>query len=177
MTEADLIAFAAFRTQESGEEKRATTRRAVIAASLVGVAAYLAVSAVATIPLLLARQLPTAGLTEALALGLGVIAGVWEWRRGGLAERWEDRRYRVKARQALARTGAHRRVWLDEAGINVAVGERSEHVGWSAVTRVEETAAHVFVYTGPASAHVIPKAADQPAATALAAAIRLRLWP
>lgn len=174
LTEADLAAFAAWQARESGEDARRGRRSAVIAAWLVGVAAYLVVSAALTIPLLLGRSWFLAGGGELLALVCGLALGWAEWRSGRLAARLTSRPYRRRAREALARTGPDRRVWLDAAGLNVAVGSRSERLGWAEITRLVETDDHVFVLVGANAAHVIPRRASQEVA-GLVAEIRSRI--
>ena len=175
LTEADLAAFAAHRAQESGEADRNRFRYAMGAAWLVGVGVYLAVSLGLTIPLLIAGQLTLAGVTEVVALVGGFAAGLSEWRSGRTADRLVARRYRSRARQSLAATGPERRMWLDATGLNVAVGDRSEHVDWAGISRVEESTGRVFVYTGPTSAHVIPAAGTDPEIGRLVAGIRAHL--
>lgn len=174
LTETDLAAFAAWQARGSGEDARRGRRSAVIGAWLVGVAAYLVVSAVLTIPLLLGREWWLAGGGEVLALVGGLALGWAEWRSGRLAERLVSRPYRRRAREALARTGGDRRVWLDADGLNVAVANRSEHLGWARLTGLVETDDHVFVLVGTNAAHVIPKRAG-PGVAALAAEIRGRM--
>ncbi|MFZ0530953.1 MAG: YcxB family protein, partial [Propionicimonas sp.] len=83
--------------------------------------------------------------------------------------------YRKRAREALARTGADRRVWLDADGLIVAVGSREEHVAWSGITRVVETGEHVFVFTGPNAAHVIPRRVGEPQLREFLDALRARV--
>lgn len=175
LTEADLAAFAAWQARESGEDARRGRRLAVVAAWSVGVVAYLVISAVLTIPLLLGRSWTLAGASELLALVCGLVLGLAEWRSGRLAERLLSRPYRRKAREALARTGTDRRVWLDSGGINVAVAARTEHLTWAQIAQVVETDDHVFVRLETNAAHIIPRNAGRERVDELAAEIRTRI--
>lgn len=160
LTEDDLVAFAAGQARESGEDAVRRRRAVVVIAWLVGVAAYLLVSALSTIPLLAGRQFVWAGAAEVTAIIVGVAVGWRQWRSGErLVDRWLSRRYRRLARVALEQTGAHRRVWLTADGIRVASGGREDGVDWAGVVRVTETPDHVFVHTAANSAHIIPKRA------------------
>nr|WP_300145081.1 YcxB family protein [Propionicimonas sp.] len=159
LTVADLAAFADRQSADSPEGEARRRRTRLVGAWLAGGAVYLVVFAVSTLPLLLGRQLLLAGGTEFLDVVVGVLAGWWEWRGGVVAGWLQRRRSRLRARVALEQTGATRRLWLDEDGLNVAAGDRSTHVAWATITQLAETDEHVFVYTGPGAAHVIPRRA------------------
>lgn len=170
----DLVAFAAWQARASGEEDRRRARLAVVGAWIAGAIAYLVVFLVLPMILLLAGQLALAAAGEVLALLVGGAAGLWEWRRGRIGEWLLRRRYRARATVALERTGAARRLWLDDDGLNITAGERSNRVRWAGITRVVETDDYVFVYTGPETAHVIPRRVG-PAVADLVTGIRSRL--
>ncbi|HEY3339242.1 MAG TPA: YcxB family protein [Propionicimonas sp.] len=158
LTQADLAAFAAHQAQESGEEATRGRRFRLISAWLVGVAGYLVVVGLTAVPLLLNLQFGWAALGEAVALGFGYVLGLLDWRKGGLlTASLLARRYRLKAREALAATGAERRLTLDDDGFTVAAGTRSTRVPWTGVRRIAETSGHFFIYTGPSEAHVVPR--------------------
>ncbi len=165
LTVADLAAFAAWQARQSGEHDRRGHRLAVLSAWLVGIAAYLVVSAAATIPLLLGRSWTLAAAGELLAVACGVALALAEWRSARVAEYLLARPYRRRAREALARTGAERRVWLDAEGLNVAVSNRTEHVAWARIAQLVETDDHVFVQVDTNAAHVIPHRAGPQLAT------------
>jgi hypothetical protein len=171
LTVDDLAAFADRQAADSPEGAVRRRRSRLVGAWLAGGAAYVVLFAVSTLPLLLGRQLLLAGGTEFLDVAVGVLVGWWEWRNGHVAGWLQRRRSRLRARVALEQTGAARRLWLDEDGLNVAAGDRSTHVPWSAITRVAETDEHVFVHTGPGAAHIIPKRAGFEV-DALAASLR-----
>lgn len=173
LTAEDLAAFAAWQATQSGEADARNRRMRLVGAWLAGGVAYLVVFAVSTMPLLLNLQLGLAGAMEVLDVLVGLAVGVWEWRRGRVGAWLARRRDLFRARVALERTGASRRVWLDEDGLNVTAGDRSIHVDWSEVSRVVETDDHVFVYTGQNAAHVVPRRAGA-AADALVATLRER---
>ena len=175
LTTDDLAAFAAWQAAASGEERSRRPRLRATGAFLIGGGAYLAVFAVSTLPLLLARHWQPAGIAEAVAVLLGVVTGWVEWRRGRVAERLLTRRYRVPARAALARTGASRRVWLDVDGLHVAAGDRATQVPWAEITGVVESPEHLFVLTGSSAAHVIPCRVGADAVRELADGIRARV--
>ncbi|MCC6495493.1 MAG: YcxB family protein [Propionibacteriaceae bacterium] len=158
LTEADLAAFAAHQASESGEADVRSRPLRVVSAWAVGVAGYLVVAVVATIPLLLANLLLWAGLAELAALGFGVLLGYLDWRKGGLLTTpLVTRRYRLKARESLSRTGTQRRLSADADGITIATGDKQTRVTWAQVQRITETPGHYFLYTGPNGAHVIPR--------------------
>jgi hypothetical protein len=158
LTPADLAAYYALQARESGEEESRLKGTRLAGAWLAGGAAYLAAFLVSALPLLLARQLLLATLLELVDIGVGLAVGWWEWRRGRVAHALLVRRYRLKARVALERGPAQRRLWLDDDGLHVASGDRSARVAWPAITRISETDDHVFVHTGEV-AHVIPRRA------------------
>jgi hypothetical protein len=159
LTPADLAAFATWRAAEPGAEDARRHRYRVLGAWLAGGIAYLVVFSFSTLPLLLNLQLPLAALLEVLDIVVGLAVGWWEWRRGAVGEWLLRRRALTRARVALERTGASRKVWLDGDGLNVASGERVAHVDWTAITRVVEAGDHVYVLTGADAAHVIPRRA------------------
>lgn len=157
LTQADLAAFAAHQAQESGEEATRGKRLRLISAWLVGVTGYLVVVVLTAVPLLLNRQLGWAAAAEVVALAFGFVLGLLDWRKGGLLTTpLLARRYRFKAREALAATGAERRLTLGDDGFTVASGKRSSSVAWVEVQRIVETPAHYFIYTGGSAAHVLP---------------------
>lgn len=156
---ADLAAFAAWQSAEAPDADPRRRRMRIIGAWVAGTVAYLAVFAISTLPLLLALELVLAGLLEVLDIAVGLSVGWWEWRNGRLAGWLLRQRSLARARVALERSGASRRVWLDDAGLNVAAGERAAHVDWADIVRVAETGDHVFVYTSTDAAHVIPRRA------------------
>lgn len=174
LTVDDLVAFAAWQAKASGEEDPRRARMRLVGAWLVGGAAYLAMFAVATLPFLLSRLLELAGAAELVSVLVGAAVGWWEWQRGRAGEWLVARRYRTKARVALEQTGTTRRLELDDDGLTILAGRRSTHVPWSRISRVVETDDHVFVYTGPDAAHVIPRRAGG-AVTDLVATLRSRL--
>ena len=49
------------------------------------------------------------------------------------------------------------RIWVDEYGIHDATPNGASSVTWQGIDRIEENASHVFVFTGPLQAYVIPK--------------------
>ena len=158
LTQADLAAFAAHQAKESGEEAERGKRFRLVSAWLVGMAGYLVVVVLTAVPLLLNLQFGWAAVGEVVALGFGLVLGVLDWRKGGLLTApLLARRYRFKAREALAATGAERRLTLDDAGFTVASGNRSTRVPWADVQRIAETPGHYFIYTGPGEAHVLPR--------------------
>lgn len=175
LTVDDLAAFAAWQAEASGEEEQRRGRLRLTGAWLVGAAVYLVAFLVSTLPLLLTSQLLPAGLAEVASVLVGAAAGWWEWSRGKVGERLLARRYRSRARMALEATGSARRLWLDDAGLNVASGDRSAHVPWSAITGVVDAPGHVFVCTGAKAAHVVPRRTDAPGVARLAEDIRVRL--
>jgi hypothetical protein len=159
LTVDDLATFADRQSADTPEGEARRRRTRVLGAWLAGGAAYLLVFSISTLPLLLGRQLLLASGAEFLDVVVGVLIGWWEW-QGGLVAGWlHRRRSRLRARVALEQTGSSRRLWLDESGLNVAAGDRSTHVAWAAITSVEETDEHVFVFTGPGAAHIIPRRA------------------
>lgn len=158
LTQADLAAFAAHQAQESGEEAVRGKRFRLVSAWLVGIAGYLVVVVLTAVPLLMNLQLGWAAAGEVVALGFGFGLGLLDWRKGGLLTApLLARRYRFKAREALAATGAGRRLTLDDSGLTVAAGKRSTRVPWASVQRIAETPGHYFIYTGPSEAHVLPR--------------------
>jgi hypothetical protein len=175
LTQADLAAFAAWQAKTSGEEEERSGRMRLAAAWIVGTAAYLVAFAISTFPLLLGSQLALAGVAEVVDIAVGAAAGWWEWRRGRVGERLLTRRYRTRARLALAKTGAARRLELGANGLSVASGERQAQVPWAQVTGVVDTADHLFILTGPNAAHVVPRRVDPEAVAKLAEGIRARV--
>ena len=172
LTQADLAAFAAHQAQESGEEATRGKRLHLVSAWLVGIAGYLVVVVLTAVPLLLNQQLGWAALGELVALGFGGALGLLDWRKGGLLTTpLLARRYRFKAREALAATGAERQLTLDEDGFTVAAGKRSTRVPWARVQRIAEEPGHYFIYTGPTEAHVLPRRGREAEATAFVEAI------
>ncbi len=158
LTQADLAAFAAHQAQESGEEAVRGKRFRLVSAWLVGIAGYLVVVVLTAVPLLFNQQFGWAVLGEVVALGFGFALGLLDWRKGGLlTASLLARRYRFRAREALAATGAERTLTLDESGFTVAAGTRSTRVPWAAIERIAEAPGHYFIYTGPAEAHVLPR--------------------
>jgi hypothetical protein len=175
LTTDDLATFAAWQAKASGEADQRRGRLRLAGAWIVGTGAYLVAFAITTLPLLLGSQLGMAGVAEVVSVLVGGVAGWWEWRRGRVGERLLTRRYRAKARAALQSTGAARRIWPDEAGLNVAAGERTTHLPWTGITDVVETPTHVFILTGANAAHVVPRSADPAAVGQLAADVRVKL--
>ncbi len=172
LTEADLAAFAAHQASESGEAGVRSRPLRVVSAWVVGVSGYLVVALASTIPLLVNNLLLWAGLAELAALGFGFLLGYLDWRRGGLlTPPLLARRYRLRAREALSRTGADRRLSTDDEGITVATGEKSTRVSWSQVQRITETPEHYFIYTGASEAHIIPRRVGDVQASAFVAAV------
>lgn len=49
------------------------------------------------------------------------------------------------------------RVWIDAYGIHDATPNGTSSVTWQGIDRIEENASHVFIFTGPLHAYVIPK--------------------
>ena len=163
LTEADLAAFAAFRAQQSGEEAQRIERIRLIAPWVSGTIAYLVVSLVIVIPLVLGREFAWAGMGELLAIGTLAAVGIWQSRHlAPVIARFLPRPYLAKARQALAQTGAERKLWLDADGLHVAVDHRAEVIPVSAVEKVITTDQHVFIFTGPTTAHVVPRRLGAP---------------
>ena len=176
LTQADLAAFAAHQARENGEEAARRGRLRLASAWLVGVAGYLVVVLLTTVPLLLNGQLLWAGIGELVTIAFGLTLGVLDWRKGGvLTTPLLARRYLSRARGALAATGAERRFSLDDAGFTVASGTRSTRVAWDTVRRIVETPDHYFIYTGPSEAHVIPRRSREAEAKAFAEIIREHL--
>ncbi len=172
LTQADLAAFAAHQAQESGEEALRGKRFRLVSAWLVGIAGYLVVVALTAVPLLLNLQFGWAALGEVVALGFGFALGLMDWRKGGLLTApLLARRYRFKAREALAATGAGRRLSLDDDGFTVAAGQRSTRVPWAGVQRIAETPDHYFIYTGQSEAHVVPRRGREAEAQAFVEAL------
>ena len=137
LTQADLAAFAAHQAQESGEEAARSKRLRLASAWLVGIAGYLVVVVLTAVPLLLNSQLGWAAVGEVVALGFGFVLGLLDWRKGGLLTTpLLGRRYRFKAREALAATGAVRRLTLDDGGLTIASGTRATRVPWAKVQRL-----------------------------------------
>jgi hypothetical protein len=176
LTEDDLAAFAAHQAGESGEQAARSRPLRVVSAWVIGVVGYLVVALAGTIPLLVNNLLLWAGLAEVAALGFGLLLGFLDWRKGGLLTTpLLSRRYRLRAREGLARTGAHRRLDTDEDGITVATGAKVTHVAWSQVQRITETPGHYFVYTGRNEAHIIPRRVGQAETAAFVSLILDRL--
>ncbi len=174
LTPADVAAYAALQAEEAEESRSRQRLTRLAGAWLLGGAAYLAGFVSSTLPLLLGRQALLAAVAEVLVVVLGLAVGWWEWRRGRVAHWLVTRRHRLKAKVALEQTGASRRMWLDEDGLNVAAGKRQAHLPWASIARLTETDDHVFVHTPTASAHVIPRRAG-PGVAELAAGIRAHL--
>lgn len=174
LTPADLAAFAAWRSGEAGDADPRRRRMRVAGAWLAGSAAYVVVFAASALPLLVNLELLLAGLVELVDVAVGLAAGWWEWRNGRVAA-WLLRRGNLtRARVALEKSGASRRVWLGEGGLNVAAGDHTAHVAWAGIIRVTETDDHVFIHTGADAAHVIPRRAGAEL-TELVAALRRHL--
>ncbi len=172
LTQADLAAFAAHQAQESGEEAARGKRFRLVSAWLVGIAGYLVVVTLTAVPLLLNLELGWAAAAEVVALAFGFVLGLLDWRKGGLlTSPLLARRYRFKAREALAATGAERRLSLDDDSFTVAAGQRSTRVPWSGIERIAETPSHYFIYTGPSEAHVLPRGGREAEAKAFVEAI------
>jgi hypothetical protein len=158
LTESDLATFAAHQARESGEEAARSGRVRVASAWLVGAAGYLVLVILTVIPLLVNNQFGWAAGGELAAIAFGLLLGFLDWRRGGLLTTpLLGRRYRAKARAALAATGAERRLSVEPTGFAVAAGDRSTTVRWDQVQAIVETPGHYFIYTGPSSAHVLPR--------------------
>lgn len=157
LTVDDLVAFAKWRAHESGEDEERLPRQRVVGAWIVGVAGYLVVSAVLTIPLLVGRSLLLAGGAELVAIAAGLALGWAEWRSGRMAQWLVQRPYVRKARSALERVSGSRRVRLEPDGLRIAVDGREEQLRWSGIERIVETDDHVFIYTGPNAAHIVPR--------------------
>ena len=158
LTHADLAAFAKHQAQESGEEATRAKRHRLVSAWLVGMAGYLVVVLLTAVPLLFNHEWLWAAVGEVVALAFGFFLGYLDWRRGGVfTTPLLARRYRFKAREALAATGAERRLTLDGDGLTVASKDRSTTIAWSKVQRIVETPGHYFLYTGPSEAHVLPR--------------------
>ena len=176
LTQADLAAFAAHQARENGEEAARSRRLRLASAWVVGVAGYLVVVLLTTVPLLLNAAFLWAGFGELVSIAFGLVLGYLDWRNGGvLTTPLLARRYRSRAREALAATGAERRLTRDGEGFTVASGSRSTKVAWADVQRIVETPGHYFIYTGPREAHVIPRGTNDPAANAFVEAIREHL--
>lgn len=169
----DLVTFAAWRAEQSGEYRQRLPRQRLIAAWVAGVGGYLAVSVLWTIPALVLRGWVGAGLGELVALGLGLGAGLWEWRHGRLAGYLTQRRYRRWGKAALARTGPNRELRMDDSGLRVQVGRRTELVNWSDIDQLVEVGQRVFVLTGDGAAHIIP--VQVPGASAFVSDLRQHL--
>lgn len=173
LTQADLAAFAAHQARENGEEAARTGRLRLASALLVGVAGYLVVALLTTVPLVLNAELLWAGIAEFVSITFGLVLGVLDWRKGGvLTTPLLARRYQARAREALAATGAERRFTPDDGGFTVASGRRSTRVAWADVQRIVETPGHYFIYTGPSEAHVVPRTAREAEARVFVEAIR-----
>ncbi|MGV8907621.1 MAG: YcxB family protein [Propionicimonas sp.] len=173
---ADLAAFAAHQARENGEEAARTGRLRLASAWLVGVAGYLVVVLLTTVPLLLNAQLLWAAIGEFVSLTFGLTLGFLDWRKGGvLTTPLLARRYHSRAREALAATGAERRFTRDAAGFTVTSGSRSSTVAWAEVQRIVETPDHYFVYTGPSEAHIVPRRDREAETKAFVEAIREHL--
>jgi hypothetical protein len=174
LTTDDLVAYAAWRARESGADDQQGRRFRLAGAWIAGGIAYLAVFAISTLPLLLAVQLPLAGVTEVLDIAVGAAVGWWEWRRGRLGGWLLLRRYRTKARVSLETAGSTRRLGLDADGLTVAAGDRVAHVPWARITGVAETGDQLFILTG-GGAHVVPKRVGPGAVEDLASGIRAHI--
>ncbi len=64
------------------------------------------------------------------------------------------------------------RIWTDEYGIHDATPNGTSSVTWQGIDRVEETASHVFIFTGPLQAYVIPKRIGESAVRDFVSAVR-----
>jgi hypothetical protein len=64
------------------------------------------------------------------------------------------------------------RMWIDAYGIHDATPNGASSVTWQGIDRIEETASHVFVFTGPLQAYVIPKRVGESAARDFVSAVR-----
>ncbi len=175
LTPADLVAYASWQSQQAGPHDRRRRRFLLAGAWVAGTIAYLVVFAISTLPLLLAVQLPLAGVTEVLDIAVGFAVGWWEWRRGRLGGWLLRRRSRARAVVALEKSGSARRLSADAHGLTITAGDRVARVPWGQVTGVAETGDHLFILTGDASAHVVPKRVDPDAVAGLAAGIRAQV--
>ena len=176
LTHADLAAFAAHQARENGEEAARRGRLRLASAWLVGLAGYLVVVLLTAVPLLLNTQLLWAAVGEIAALTFGFVLGYLDWRKGGLLTTpLLGRRYRFKAREALAATGADRRLTLEDDGFTIASGSHSTRVPWAKVQRIVEAPGHYFIYTGPNEAHVLPRGENEAAVRAFVEAILTHL--
>jgi len=172
LTQADLAAFAAHQAQESGEEATRSKRFRLASAWLVGIAGYLVVVVLTAVPALLNQEFGWAAVGEVVSLGFGFALGLLDWRKGGLLTTpLLARRYRFKAREALAATGSGRRLILADDSFTVAAGSRSTRVPWEHVQRIAETSGHYFIYTGANEAHVVPRRGREAEAKAFVEAI------
>lgn len=172
LTQADLAAFAAYQASENGEEAARRGRLRLASAWLVGIVGYLVVVLITAVPLLLNTQFLWAAVSEIAALAFGFVLGFLDWRKGGLLTTpLLGRRYRFKAREALAATGAVRRLTLDDGGLTIASGTRATRVPWAKVQRIVETPGHYFLYTGPSEAHVLPRGENEAAVRAFVESI------
>jgi len=103
-------------------------------------------------------------LTAAYGLAILFLGTITEWR----APRMVRRSFANGLRPPLSPS----RLWVDASG--GVVDESPKTTTWyspSAIEKIEETPAYVFVYVGPARALVIPRRADEAAVRAFVQAL------
>lgn len=110
----------------------------------------------------------------AAVVGVVSAAALWE-----LFPALERRRVRRLLRSAVADGAAGSlgqvRLTVDDAGLTEEVGGTATTVPWDGIDRVEESTSHLFVFTAPTEAFVVPT--GTPGAAGLASTLRSRTAP
>lgn len=176
LTRADLLAWATWRSAQTAVDDPQRRRGRVVATWVVGAGCYTVIAACLTVPWLLARQFALAGIAELAAVVAGVFGAWLEWRMGTTARWLERRRASLRARVALEQTGSSRQIGLVADGVQIGAGDQTTLLPWNAVTDVIETQHHLFIRTGPKTAHVVPRT-EAVDASELASQIRSHLDP
>lgn len=101
------------------------------------------------------------------ALAVLWVAGIPAWFRSASA-----RRVRRMASEGISRGAVgFRQLILDDEGISESTPFYRHQTYWAGIDQVVETPTHVFIYTGPNAAMIVPKHAVDEDATALREAI------
>lgn len=144
----DYIAYNLFALNQTPAGIRQFRSFRLASAVLVGAASFGVIAFILTDPI--------GGLvTSVIAAAVTWLTARWSWNR-----QVRSNVRRMARDNGLGTPGRHRLV-VDATGICEQGPSRSTAAAWDMLRRLEVTAEHVFVFTGPIEAFVIPRSAGE----------------
>jgi hypothetical protein len=163
LTQDDLIAYNPYGLSTSPEFRRWAGRYRLIGS--------LAVLTILTLIIAFDGDLLAGAVAGFVAAGIFWIAWPRLWS-------WMTKRnvVRLAAGGSLGKPGRCK-IWYDDHGVHDQTPGGTSSVSFDAIDRVEESATHAFIFTGPMQGYVIPMRVGEYAVAEFLAVVRARMEP